>query len=364
MFVNEVAKTLYMFCESLSTKQMQLLLKYIREDNGPSDHRLKNVPFLELHILYWAHVGYISTKAGNRWDLTNLLKHLKKLQLTDKSIYGQLEKHKFITTDQWTEILNNDSKSPSPEKEINQPNKNEPVSVANGGLCFIINQMYFPETQYETRYGTDRDRDRLSDTFKQFGFDIEIHNDLTEEEILSALRGIGKKFDKKYNCLVLCILSHGHEDSIISTDGKEIPVAKIESEICCDKLLNVVKVVIIQACREKMSGSAVRDAIIRIGDQDSEAYADFFLFSSTMHGFISCRHKIYGSWFIQTFCKELIFGTKNGGTLLECAASTTKKVITMVKQNGIGRSMPQLPEQRNRLRTHEFKFTYYPNVSV
>ncbi|XP_024879885.1 caspase-3-like isoform X1 [Temnothorax curvispinosus] len=80
----------------------------------------------------------------------------------------------------------------------------------NSGLCIIINQEHF-QKEYEKRCGTKADCITLSKTFKAFGFKVEVLQDLKKSEMLEKIRNISKDHGKKYDCLFLCILSHGYE---------------------------------------------------------------------------------------------------------------------------------------------------------
>lgn len=72
-------------------------------------------------------------------------------------------------------------------------------------LCICITLLF----QFETRFGTVADRMKLSETFQRFGFTIEVFNDLTKDEILATLENIPKDFGTDYDCIFVCILSHG-----------------------------------------------------------------------------------------------------------------------------------------------------------
>lgn len=64
--------------------------------------------------------------------------------------------------------------------------------------------------QYETRFGSSTDCNNLSETFQAFGFKIEIFENLKRKEMLEKIKNISKDHDNKYDCLFLCILSHGY----------------------------------------------------------------------------------------------------------------------------------------------------------
>lgn len=60
----------------------------------------------------------------------------------------------------------------------------------------------------ETREGTDRDKQALSDTFAMYGFQIIVKENLMHDEVMDAIRDVveqGVHFDS----IFICILSHG-----------------------------------------------------------------------------------------------------------------------------------------------------------
>ena len=68
--------------------------------------------------------------------------------------------------------------------------------------------------QFEIRFGNAKDCKTLSETFKRFGFTVKQFNNLTEDEILTTLENIPKDFGTNYDCIFLCILSHGCKGEI------------------------------------------------------------------------------------------------------------------------------------------------------
>lgn len=135
----------------------------------------------------------------------------------------------------------------------------------------------------------------------------------------------------------------------------------IEDKICCRELRKVTKVVIIQACQGKLTGQIdITDLDIDGPSRNNVAdFSDFFIFMSTMQGFVSIRHKREGSWFIQTLCDVLIKGSKKGATLLE---SATEVMESLQQKRGLVNgtySAAQLPELRSRL-TPKSNFRFPP----
>lgn len=69
--------------------------------------------------------------------------------------------------------------------------------------------------QYEIRFGTETDCMKLLETFKGFNFITKEFNNLKKDEILKMLEDIPKIFGVDYDCIFVCILSHGYEGKII-----------------------------------------------------------------------------------------------------------------------------------------------------
>lgn len=63
--------------------------------------------------------------------------------------------------------------------------------------------------QFDIRFGTSADCFSLSETFKGFGFVVKQFNNLRKNEILKKLEDIPKEFGTDYDCIFVCILSHG-----------------------------------------------------------------------------------------------------------------------------------------------------------
>ena len=77
-------------------------------------------------------------------------------------------------------------------------------------IFYILNSIFL-FFQYETRFGTSADSINLSETFQTFGFKVEILENLKKNEMLEKIKNISKNYGIKYDCLFLCILSHGYK---------------------------------------------------------------------------------------------------------------------------------------------------------
>ncbi|KAG5321606.1 CASP8 protein, partial [Acromyrmex heyeri] len=62
--INVIAKCLYKLCESLNESEQKILLSYVKSEIHNYDPLLDNVDYLELHMLYWIQIGYITISKG------------------------------------------------------------------------------------------------------------------------------------------------------------------------------------------------------------------------------------------------------------------------------------------------------------
>lgn len=365
--MNLTAKCLYLLCETLSEDKIKLLLQYVKTDIIEYNVNLKDSDFLELHMLYWMQENYISINLDGTVKLENLLKHLKKIEDLE-SIYDDLknhENHRDVLDIQHINTSINTSQLQTffiKEHKISLNNE-ENIRKIKKGLCIIINQMFFMGEKYEIRFGTETDCMKLLETFKGFNFITKEFNNLKKDEILKMLEDIPKTFGVDYDCIFVCILSHGYEGSIISADEKEVKTEEIEYKFCSIELKDVIKIVIIQACQGKIIGQ-VEDSLVTDGfincniSKNILSYRNFCIFMSTIQGFVSMRHKEKGSWFIQEFCNILQNG-KDKITFLQAVSKTIdavgeKKGVL----NGIN-SVAQLPEIKSYRLSSDFQFPEY-----
>lgn len=303
-YVNLTAKCLYLLCETLSEDKIKLLLQYVKTDIIEYNVNLKDSDFLELHMLYWMQENYISINLDGTVKLENLLKHLKKIEDLE-SIYDDLknhENHRDVLDIQHINTSINTSQLQTffiKEHKISLNNE-ENIRKIKKGLCIIINQMFFMGEKYEIRFGTETDCMKLLETFKGFNFITKEFNNLKKDEILKMLEDIPKTFGVDYDCIFVCILSHGYEGGIISADEKEVKTEEIEYKFCSIELKDVIKIVIIQACQGKIIGQ-VEDSLVTDGfincniSKNILSYRNFCIFMSTIQGFVSMRHKEKGS---------------------------------------------------------------------
>lgn len=348
--LHPIAKCLYLLSESLNEEDTKKLLRLVKDDIlCEYEPMLQDIEHLELHLLYWMEIGYISISSARKGNFKKLLKHLK--------IFEDLE---LIIID--LEQCNTDESKPNSNKMSNSSTLQEASSATykpdiedvkpkirkiNKGLCIIINVMRFEGSQYELRLGSGEDVNKLNNTFKGLGFHVYIHQNLKGNDIITTIKNITQQHGSDYDCIFLCLLSHGYEGGIIASDEAQISLKSIEIAFCCVELKNVQKIIIIQACQGNVPGRPC-DILTTDGLGDSVASnitvrENFCIFISTLEGFVSMRDKKQGSWFIQELCS--ILQQRRRITFFGCVG----EVIAAVKsKRGLmdGKCVAQLPELR------------------
>lgn len=175
----------------------------------------------------------------------------------------------------------------------------------------------------------------LAEVFTWLGFRVLVCKDQTKEKMdqtlnwfaslsdLSQLqdfdvkewsggRFVDLQVDLKHgDAFICCILSHGVKSAVLGIDGEPLCIKKIvrtfkatsQSALICKP-----KVFLIQACQ----GNETHNAVLLKGLQTDECQslsipeeADVLVATATVEDYVSYRHKIDGSWFIQSLCQQL-----------------------------------------------------------
>lgn len=156
----------------------------------------------------------------------------------------------------------------------------------------------------------------LLQVFKWLGFEIEIQRDCNRERMLSVFRELSTRDHSQMDCLVCCVLSHGHEGSVYGVEGNTVnlrSLMELFNGLNCPSLVEKPKLFFIQACQGtseqgavyiEADGSACSDAIQAKESIPSEA--DFLLGMATVPSFVSFRERKNGTWFIQSLCQNLV----------------------------------------------------------
>ena len=121
------------------------------------------------------------------------------------------------------------------------------------GIGVIINNKKFRGHFHDQpREGTDVDAAALERLFTYLGFYTYRYDDLTADRMRDILAEVSEIGHKKYNCLLIAILTHGEQDKLYGTDSKSIPVESLTRLFYgdqCPSLVGKPKIFILQACR-------------------------------------------------------------------------------------------------------------------
>lgn len=175
----------------------------------------------------------------------------------------------------------------------------------------------------------------MAEVFNWLGFRVLICKDQTKDQMdlalncfaslsdLSQLQGFSVKewSGSGFNDLqvapthgdafICCILSHGAKDVVLGTDREPLCVKQIIRTFKATNqstLTGKPKVFLIQACQGSQKQRGVLSKDLQSDDYHSLSIpeeADFLVATATVEDHVSFRHKIDGSWFIQSVCQQL-----------------------------------------------------------
>lgn len=183
-------------------------------------------------------------------------------------------------------------------------------------LCVIINNKTFEGKGF--RHGSDQDAEGLKRLFKGYlGFVVDYHEDKSAKEIKDLMRQIKDRRNiSRCSCLVVIILSHGHDEEILGTDNKTVSLKAITKCLNgkkCPPLKGKPKVFIVQACRGNhendvnCDAEASCDTVSLVVDSSYTGGvngidgADMLIAFATIPDHVAYRNTTNGSPFIQKF---------------------------------------------------------------
>lgn len=183
------------------------------------------------------------------------------------------------------------------------------------GFVLIINNQYFQNGQH--RRGAERDGAMLKELFTELGFEVDLKENKTAQEMLDILRDFSK-YDRLHlvDSLIVVLMSHGNNDYVEGIDSnkiKTIDLVKLFDRDNCPHMVSKPKMFVINACRGDEEDSYVRlgqtlpctdkistDSRPESFNRQLPANSDLVLAYSTFPGYVSYRDEEDGSWFIQS----------------------------------------------------------------
>lgn len=205
------------------------------------------------------------------------------------------------------------------------------------GFCVIINNVEFEYNILRPRLGSDADATRLSDVFSDLDYKVMIKRNLTSVEIRKLFQQISTSPDlEHHDSLVVIVLSHGETEEFYGTDNQLVNIRVMLSYFNnreCPALKGKPKMFFIQACRgrdmdygcipeQQLDAASFEEAILAKGPQTAciepmaavihleslqvdVSYSDMIVSYSTVHGFVSLRHPMNGSWYCTALALQL-----------------------------------------------------------
>uniref|UniRef100_UPI0037E87A11 caspase-3-like n=1 Tax=Semicossyphus pulcher TaxID=241346 RepID=UPI0037E87A11 len=166
---------------------------------------------------------------------------------------------------------------------------------------------FYPGVTLGRRPGAERDDKKLHHTLSKLGFKVEIHPDLSSEEIYQLFHTESRRPVK--DCFLAVLSSHGDEGCVFGADGKPVRLSKIFSYFDNEHMEKKAKLFLVQACR----GDALDDGVEVDSAADSSECSfsqqlcvpvDTAVMYATAPGYGAFMHPL-GSVFLQTFCTLL-----------------------------------------------------------
>ena len=119
------------------------------------------------------------------------------------------------------------------------------------GIGIIVNNKIFT-CGMMNREGTDKDATALQRLFTYLDFYTYRYNDLTGNQLRNVFNEAAAIDYKKFDCLMVAILTHSIKNKIYGTDGELIPVedlTKLFSGYHCPSLIGKPKIFLLQGSR-------------------------------------------------------------------------------------------------------------------
>ncbi|XP_070707179.1 caspase-7-like [Pempheris klunzingeri] len=209
------------------------------------------------------------------------------------------------------------------------------------------------------RPGAQRDAKKLHRTLSKLGFKVEIHSDLSSEEIYQLFVRESRRPVK--DCFLAVLSSHGEEGCVFGADGKPVRLSRVFACFDNEHMEKKSKVFLVQACR----GAGLDDGVEVDSAADTtesgfplhlSVPADTAVMYATPPGYAAFSSPL-GSVFLQTFCSLL---EEEGNRNLELTRLMTRLshrvAYTFRARGGVLAGKREMPCLLSRLTREAFPF--------
>ncbi|XP_046836759.1 caspase-3-like [Vespa crabro] len=201
------------------------------------------------------------------------------------------------------------------------------------GLVLIITNIDYDPNVQKPRKSAIHDKENLEKLFKDMGFSVETHCNLTGKGIIERVKTFSQRKDLQNvdSCFVI-ISSHGKkgEENYTEIEGVDYYTGHKCTKVFCSDIIDCFtseacpylagkpKVFIFQLCRgnkrqtitnipKHVTDSCGNHTVMNSAsdifkNNPTRNYSDFLVAYATLPGHVAFRNNITGSWFIQIFC--------------------------------------------------------------
>lgn len=199
------------------------------------------------------------------------------------------------------------------------------------GLCLIVNNASFEaDSGLNNRRGSNVDARNLQTLFTSLRYKVKLVENVRARNLKDVVFKFAKEDHKKFDSVIVCLLSHGLEGKIYGIDGGLVSIEEIMRMFKGNNTKDLIgkpKLFFIQACRggefdrginiEKTDSAEAPDEEKKVEEILEEIYpddttdsgflsqqslpsdSDILIAYSTVPGFVSWRNQDEGSWFVQ-----------------------------------------------------------------
>ena len=179
------------------------------------------------------------------------------------------------------------------------------MDSAQHGVALIISNKF--KSSQQERKGGEIDELNLIQLFLYLGYRPVICRDLTKDDINDIFTNLDSKLKEwfpTHDSFVCCILSHGKEGKVQTSDHEFVEIAEIERKTGSSTLLDTKpKMFFIQTCRGNHPGTIIASDLS--ADTVKSNRAHMYMCYATVYGDKAYRDENKGSLFVSEVCRIL-----------------------------------------------------------